>query len=283
MASSLAKRINRIQALISKLQSKTKKQEEVLGFIVYGSFSKASDHEPNEFSDVDLEIVVKDDAYAKYLENFRSWFEENFEPVLIETSVSHLNKILVTKDFVDLQLKITPFSDFDRIDKRELNYFPNGYDLAFDKTGILESKIKSSLEPTEEIPTEERISKFNTKFWYFVAGIPPYFEREEWWFAAAGYWAWLYVALCKLLRMCYGKNVEYNPMKHIEQVLPKAVLDQIQPLRNLETPKELKSKMKRLIEIYSKHIRMLYKKNSLAYDPSVENAVLARVAGFLEL
>jgi len=59
MNSRISKRLERIRKLIKSLRDKTYSQEEVLAFIVYGSFSETSDHEPTEYSDVDLEIVVK--------------------------------------------------------------------------------------------------------------------------------------------------------------------------------------------------------------------------------
>ena len=147
MGSNISERLERIRKLIKSLQDKTYSQGEVLAFIVYGSFSEASDHKPTEYSDVDLEIVVKDENCKDYLNNFRSWFESNFEPVLIETSVGYLEKIFVTNDFVDLQFHITPLSDFDRIENRAINYFPNGYTLSFDKTSLLDNKIKASIKP----------------------------------------------------------------------------------------------------------------------------------------
>ncbi|KKT97389.1 MAG: hypothetical protein UX00_C0011G0001, partial [Microgenomates group bacterium GW2011_GWB1_45_17] len=58
MGSNISERLERIRKLIKSLQDKTYSQGEVLAFIVYGSFSEASDHKPTEYSDVDLEIVV---------------------------------------------------------------------------------------------------------------------------------------------------------------------------------------------------------------------------------
>lgn len=281
MNSDISERIGRIQKLIKSLQDKTYSQEEVLAFIVYGSFSKASDHEPTEYSDVDLEIVVRDENYKDYLNNFRSWFESNFEPVLIETKVGHLEKIFVTNDFVDLQFHITPLSDFDRIEKRAINYFPNGYTLSFDKTDLLDNKIKASVKPKQQKTLQQKFDELNNAFWYFVLGIPPYFERKEYWFAAAGYWAWLYVALCKLLRMYYKKEVEYNPMKHIEQALNNDVVERIQPLRNLETVEQMKSKMNLLMDIFSEYSHKLVKEDALDYNPEIEVKVRKRVKPIL--
>ena len=281
MVTNISKRLGRIRKLIKSLQDKTYSQDEVLAFIVYGSFSESSGHEPTEYSDVDLEIVVKDKNYKDYLNNFRSWFESNFEPVLIETKVGHLEKIFVTNDFVDLQFHITPLSDFDRIEKRAISYFPSGYTLSFDKTRQLDSKINASIKPKQLKTLQQKFDELNSAFWYFVLGIPPYFERREYWFAAAGYWAWLYVALCKLLRMYYKKEVEYNPMKHIEQALNKDVVEKIQPLRNLETVDQMKHKMKLLMDIFSEYAHKLVKQEGLDYNPEIEEKVRNKVEPIL--
>ena len=281
MGSNISERLERIRKLIKSLQDKTYSQGEVLAFIVYGSFSEASDHKPTEYSDVDLEIVVKDENCKDYLNNFRSWFESNFEPVLIETSVGYLEKIFVTNDFVDLQFHITPLSDFDRIENRAINYFPNGYTLSFDKTSLLDNKIKASIKPKQQKTSQQKFDEINNAFWYFVLGIPPYFERKEYWFAAAGYWAWLYVALCKLLRVYYKKEVEYNPMKHIEQALDNDVIERIQPLRNLETVDEMKHKMNMLIDIFSEYTHKLVKQEALDYNPEIEEKVKNRIKSIL--
>ena len=281
MGSNISERLERIRKLIKSLQDKTYSQGEVLAFIVYGSFSEASDHKPTEYSDVDLEIVVKDENCKDYLNNFRSWFESNFEPVLIETSVGYLEKIFVTNDFVDLQFHITPLSDFDRIENRAINYFHNGYTLSFDKTSLLDNKIKASIKPKQQKTSQQKFDEINNAFWYFVLGIPPYFERKEYWFAAAGYWAWLYVALCKLLRVYYKKEVEYNPMKHIEQALDNDVIERIQPLRNLETVDEMKHKMNMLIDIFSEYTHKLIKQEALDYNPEIEEKVKNRIKSIL--
>ena len=281
MVTNISRRLSRIQKLIKSLQDKTYSQDEVLAFIVYGSFSESSDHKPTEYSDVDLEIVVKDENYKDYLNNFRNWFERRFESILIETSVGHLEKIFVTNDFVELQFHFTPLSDFDRIEKRVINYFPNGYTLSFDKTSRLDDKIKASIKPKQLKTLQQKFDELNSAFWYFVLGIPPYFERREYWFAAAGYWAWLYVALCKLLRMYYKKEVEYNPMKHIEQALNKDVVERIQPLRNLETVDQMKHKMKLLIDIFSEYAHKLVKQEGLDYNPEIEEKVRNKVAPIL--
>ena len=86
------KRITRVKKLIEDLRTKLEEQSEVLGVIIYGSFSENTPHQPTKHSDVDMEIVLKDEDYKKFLDNFRKWFETNFEPVLIETRVSALQK-----------------------------------------------------------------------------------------------------------------------------------------------------------------------------------------------
>jgi predicted nucleotidyltransferase len=276
MKQELKKRIERINSLIKKLKERLGQEDEVIAFIIYGSFSDSSDHQPTLYSDVDLEIVVKDEQYQEYLNNFKSWFEANFETVLIETSVSHLQKIFVTNDLVDLQFHISRFSDFDKLDKRELNYFPSGYSVYFDKSSQLNSKIKASLKPFEARKPQEEFDKLNNAFWYFILGTVPYIVRSEYWFAAAGYWAWLYVILCKLLRFYYKKEVEYNPMKHIEGALPKEVIEKIKPLRNLETKEDLMAKMQILIDVYSEYARKISKEHDLTYIEDVEKKVKQR-------
>ena len=54
MDSALEKRLTRIRNLIDRLAKKTKKDKSVIAFVVSGSFSEASDHEPTIYSDVDL-------------------------------------------------------------------------------------------------------------------------------------------------------------------------------------------------------------------------------------
>jgi predicted nucleotidyltransferase len=274
-------KISHARSLIENLEKELKKENAVLAFIVYGSYSDKNDHQPTGYSDVDLEIIVKDEAYKQFLKNFRSWFEEKFEPVLLETSVSHLNKIFLTKDFLDLQFYISKLSEFDNLEERELNYFPSGYTIHFDKTDTLDEKIKSSLQPFEELLLQVRFNKLNNAFWYFVQGTTPYLRRREYWFAAAGYWAWLYVILCKIIRIYYGKEVEDNPMKHIEQALPNEIIDKIQPLRNLETPDELKTKMQLLVDIYSEYAQKISKEHQLNYNTKLETEVREYIKQYL--
>jgi predicted nucleotidyltransferase len=277
----VSKRIERIQELIKSLQTKTFAQEEVLAFIVYGSFSESSDHKPTKFSDVDLEIVVKAENYNEYLNKFRSWFETNFETVLIETSVGHLEKIFVTQDFVDLQFHISQLSDFNNIEKREMNYFPNGYTLSFDKTGKLDVKIKASLKLKVKKTPQQRFDELNNAFWYFALGIPPFFERKEYWYAASCYWAWLYSNLCKLLRMYYKVESKSNPFKHIEEALNKDVIEQIQPLRNLETTDLMKQKMNFLMDLFTEYAHRIADENSLIYHPEIGEKVRRKIKPFL--
>ncbi len=278
---STQEKVNLATKLIDDLRQELEKEDAVVAFIVYGSYSDKSGHPPTEYSDVDLEIVVKDKTYEDFLKNFRDWFEKKFEPVLLETSVSHLNKILLTEDFLDLQFHISKLSDFEDIAKRELNYFPSGYTIFFDKSNSLEEKIKSSFKPTEEKTPQEKFDKLNNSFWYFVQGTSPYLKRKEYWFGAAGYWAWMYVILCKLLRMYYKKEVDYNPMKHIEMALDSEVIEKIQPLRNLETPKELKTKMQLLIEIYTEYAHKINKESNLNYDSKLETEVKEHIRQYL--
>lgn len=277
----LQTRIDRVEKLINDLKNNTEKQEKVIGFIVYGSYSEASDHKPTVYSDVDLEIIVRDEAYDKYLVNFRNWFETNFEPILIETSLNHLEKIFVTNDFLDLQIHITPLSEMDKIDKRELNYFPNGYTILFDKSNSIENKIRTSIKPKKKESFQRKFDKLNNRFWYFVQGISPLIERKEYWFGAASYWAWLYVNLCQLLRIYFRKEVEYNQLKHIEEVLEPNILEKIQSLRNLQTPQELKNKMKLLIEVYSEYVNKLTLEFNLKYDPKIEKSVKQQIKKYL--
>ena len=277
------KRVSRVRKLILGLREKLETIDEVLGLIIYGSFSENTPHQPSKYSDVDMEIVLKDKAYDSFLNNFRTWFETNFEPVLIETRVQALQKIFVTKDFVDLQFHISKLGDFDEINKRPMNYFPNGYTLYFDKTGLLQKKITISIKPAKEASRQQKFDRLNNGFWYFVQGTAPYIKKGQFWFGAAGYWAWLYVAFCKLLRMYYKKDVlENNPMKFIEKDLDSEVISRIQPLRNLETENDLKSKMQLLISLYSEYAKKISKRDNLTYDQNIEDIVKQHVSQYLE-
>lgn len=275
-------KINHAMKLIDELKKKLEKEDAVVSFIVYGSYSDKSDHPPTEYSDVDFEIVAKDDKYKKFLDNFRGWFENKFEPVLLETSVSHLNKIFLTEDFLDLQFYISRLSEFDSLEKRELDYFPSGYKILFDKSNSIEEKIQFSLKPAEEKTPQEKFDRLNNSFWYFVQGTSPYLKRKEYWFAASGYWFWLYMILCKLLRMYYKKEVDYNPMKHIEKALGAEVIERIQPLRNLQTPEELKTKMRMLTDIYTDYAHKISKELNLKYNTNLEARVKEYIKQYLE-
>jgi len=274
-------RITQIRNQISDLSSKLIQVDSVLSVIIYGSFSEASDHQPTKYSDVDLEIVVKDHDYNDFIENFRDYFEKNVDKILIETSVSYLQKVFVTYDFVDWQFHISKLSDFDNIDKREINYFPNGYRILFDKSCSIFKKIQDSTKPVSEIKLNDKLNRLNNAFWYFVQGTSPFIKRKEYWFAAAGYWAWLFNCLCKLLRIYYDKEVEYNSMKHIETALPTEIINKIKPLRNLEKPRDLKDKMNLIIKIFSEYIKMTYDKNDIKYDSEVENLVRKQIKKYL--
>ncbi|MBU1256060.1 aminoglycoside 6-adenylyltransferase, partial [Patescibacteria group bacterium] len=207
--------------------------------------------------------------------------EKELEPILIDTSVSHLQKIFVTNDFINLEFHISIASDFDHIDKRDLNYFPNGYSILFDKSGLLNNKIVNSIQPSQDISQQEKFDKLNNSFWFFVQSTAPFIERGEYWFAAAGYWVWMYVKLCTLLRMYSNTEVSYNPMKHIEEILNPEIITEIQPLRNLENPSDLKNKMRLLINIYSKYAKKTANLNSLTYTSKQENKVKEYVNKYL--
>lgn len=277
------KRIGRIRSLLDGLNQKLEENSDVVAFFVYGSFSDKTDHEPTEYSDVDLEIVTTDKSYKEFIANFKTWFETNFETILIETHVAHLQKVLVTNDFITLEFHISHLSEFDEIDKRLINYFPNGYTLKFDKSNSLEDKIKKSIHPYQDKSLQQRLDELNSSFWFFIQGTSPYIERKEFWFGAAGYWAWLFGILCKVLRMYYDKEVaQNNPMKHIEQDLSEEIIQRIQPLRNLETPQDLKEKMKLLIEIYSEYVHKISQKENLTYDDHIENTVKKYVKQYLD-
>lgn len=276
-------RVSRVKNLISGLKFKLEALDEVVGLIIYGSFSENTPHQPTKHSDVDMEIVLNDKAYEEFINNFRGWFETNFEPVLIETKVSTLQKIFVTRDFVDLQFHISKLSDFDEIDKRLMNYFPNGYTIYFDKTNSLQIKIDTSVKPGKEITRQQKFDRLNNGFWYFIQGTAPYVEKGQFWFGAAGYWAWMYVALCKLLRMYYKKDVlENNPMKFLERDLDPEIISRIQPLRNLETPDDLKSKMQLLILLYSEFAKKISESDHLIYDQNIEDLVKQHVGQYLK-
>ena len=277
------KRITRVKKLNEDLRTKLEEQSEVLGVIIYGSFSENTPHQPTKHSDVDMEIVLKDEDYKKFLDNFRKWFETNFEPVLIETRVSALQKIFVTKDFVDLQFHVSKLSEFDEIDKRVMNYFHNGFTIYFDKTNSLQQKIDESIKPASEISLQQKFDKLNNGFWYFVQGTSAYIEKGQFWFGASGYWAWIYVALCKLLRIYYKKDVlENNPMKFLEKDLSPEIISRIQPLRNLETIDDLKDKMKLVVSIYSEFAQKIAKEENLNYDQNIENSVKEYISQYIE-
>jgi hypothetical protein len=275
-------RVSSIKDQIKKFSDKLNELDEVLSLIVYGSFSEASDHLPTKYSDVDLEIVVEDASFDNFIQNFKPLFEQNAGKVLIDTSVSHLQKIYVTYDFVDWQFHISRISDFDNIDKREMNYFPNGYTIVFDKSDSISNRIQNSIKPDIEVKIEDKLNKLNNAFWYFVQGTSPFIERGEHWFAAAGYWAWLFNSLCTLLRIHYEKEVKYNPMKHIETALPNEVIKRIEPLRNLEKQQDLKDKMNLIIDVFSEYIKLTYDKNTVVYDFEIENLVKKQVRQYLD-
>ena len=182
---------------------------------------------------------------------------------------------------MDWQFHISKFSDLDNIDDREINYFINSYDVIFDKTGSVVNKIEDSVKPISEIDIYDKLNKLNNSFWYFVQGTAPFIKRREYWFAAAGYWAWLFIYLCKLLRIYYDKEVQYNPMKHIETALPKDIIHRIEPLRNLEKDKDLKEKMNLIIQIYSEYIKKVYTKNKIKYNTEIENLVRKQIKQYL--
>ena len=52
-------KVEKIKKYLLKMNKLLEKEDSVLAFIIYGSYSTKSDHQPTELSDVDLEIVVK--------------------------------------------------------------------------------------------------------------------------------------------------------------------------------------------------------------------------------
>lgn len=151
---------------IDDLSSLFRKDAEVKALVLTGSLANGS-VEPDEWSDVDLKIVLSRPALGRYYSS-SDWLE-SFGEVLAEDRVEHgCTKTLrvCLRPFRRLDLTFVPEPDLEDAGNWEYNPFPGPYTVVWSRIPELERHIADIPPPAFQDGGEGELDRIQEEFWF---------------------------------------------------------------------------------------------------------------------
>jgi len=234
--------------------------------ILYGSHASGA---ADEWSDLDLGVVVADDAHDDFIAGREAFVRQLGEPLFIEDFDIPGMLFFILADGTEAELFIDRASDFGE---------PHGpWRALLDKTGALENaKPRSDPDPAQQ---REALRRQIVWFWHDLSHFITAVGRGQLW--------WAYGQLEVLRRICANlarlrhdfndEEVGDDPWFKLDKALPDEALA---PLRLTYVPLERAAMLaaaRAVIDFYRQLAAPLAEEHGIAYPAELERLMLTRL------
>jgi len=211
------------EAVIEQLVGSCVADDRVAAVFLGGSLARG---EADEYSDVDLCVIVRDEAYADVIAGRDAFVRTIGDPLFLEDFGNDHMAFAILAGGTELELHFFRAHDLDVIR-------PGPHRVLLDKDGILAGVTFASPEP-ERAAQVERLREILFWFWHDVGHFTTAIGRGQLWWAA-GQLEQLRGCCVNLVRIEQGGPAEDEPYWKLDREIATESLD---PLRSTFVPME---------------------------------------------
>lgn len=254
------------QAVLDRFRSACRADPRILAAILYGSHARGT---ADEWSDLDLGLVIVDDAYDDFVAGREAFLRRLGQPLFIEDFASKGVVFFILADGTEGELSYDRASDFIE------PYGP--WRPLLDKTGAL---AKARPHPTPEPAAQtEMLRQQILWFWHDVSHFTTAMGRGQLWWAS-GQLDVLRRTCANLARLRHDLSddeVGDDPWFKLDKVLPDEV---VAPLRETFAPLERAAMLdaaRAAIRFYRERAVTLAEENGIDYPAELDRLMCARM------
>jgi predicted nucleotidyltransferase len=254
------------KALLGRFVSACQADERVLAAFLGGSFASGK---ADQFSDLDIYIITKDEAYDAFFADRQTFMRKLGEPVFLEDfNQFGFDMILFTyADGVEGELALGRETNF-------LHIHGGPYEVLLDKKGILEGVSFPMFVPEfEPLPVLDHTLKW---FWEDLSRFITAMQRGRIW-SAYGYLEQMRVKCLDLLRLKHDFTVQPEGYFGAQRVVPDAELTSLKATFSVPEPEPLVTAALNLLQVYRQVARPLAAQHQLVYPDGLDRVLSARL------
>ena len=256
--------LDRQKHVIESFAAVCERDARIVAAFVGGSFATGR---ADAFSDVDLYVIVRTDAYDRFLAGHREFFKRFVVPVFLE----HFDGfefdmfVFILEDGVQGELGIARPDHF-------MHIHGGPFEALVDKEGLLEGAAFPRQGPTEE-QQRETLRETLHWFWRDVSLYGVAMARRRLW-TAAGYLASMRRRCIDLARLEADFGAWANGYEKLEEAIKREVLADLERSFPVFDGGAMAEAVDCLIAFYRRVAPELARKHGVDYPLSLEEAVL---------
>lgn len=200
----MGQKIMKIYNAIYAISNSIKEDNLCEAIILKGSIGRGDD---DEYSDVDMYAIVKEENYDKFLNNREKYLRAYNDIIYTtENNFGILQMLAIFKDGIHVDFYVTTYEKLPHNDPIRVYYDPN--------------KLFTNYKVESNIMTKEQLAKnFEDALYYLVEANSAYCRKNYPWTAHIMNATLSCTAV--LLRYLYDKEFAYLGLKKINQIIPK--------------------------------------------------------------
>jgi predicted nucleotidyltransferase len=223
----------------------------------------------DEWSDLDIYLIVEDEAYDDFFAGRHDFVRKLGDPVLLEDfNAFGFDMVLFTfEDGAEGELALARESRFEHI-------HGGPHEVLVDKKGVLEGKMFALYRPAEEDQRRE-VRDLIYSFWesasYFIKAM----NRGQLW-TAYGSLDEMRMKCLKLARLQRDFNTEQTAYSKVQDVLPEEELAELAPTCCTLEAEAMREAASVLVRFYKRVAPAMSAEHGIAYPDGLERVVMAR-------
>jgi hypothetical protein len=256
------------QAILQRLIATCERDDRVVAAFLGGSLASGK---ADEWSDVDVYVVTRDDAFDGFAAGLRAFVEDLGTPIFLEDFGLRQTVFFVFEDGTEGELGCGSESNL-------LDIHKGPYKVLLDKSGILGGVVFKGHQPTREEQVEA-LRRQIFGFWHDLSHFVTAMGRGQIWWARGQLEALRRscVNLVRLQTSFADAEVGDEPYFKVEQVVPVGELAPLETTFNSVDAGSLLPSALQTVAFYRQLAPRLAAEHSLSYPSDLERVMLDRL------
>ena len=254
--------------IISKLKEDISKKPYVIGLVLVGSYVREKVYSANEYSDMEVYIMVEDRSVSK-VEKDLVEITKKLGKIIFHYKNRWAGFSVVFDNLFRLELPVVKQSDIINVFSRPT---AQPIKILIDKTN---GELKKALDTrSKEIDIESLFQETFLDFWYMAVLAVQYFKKGEYWNARHAQEVVLVPALIKLFEILDNKEallLETN--KRIEQFLSEERLNVLKKISSVYNSDNIKDVLKISMGEFASVCNKIKEKYGYKYEEDIVDKV----------
>lgn len=254
--------VEQVQASIARFTEVCRDDARIVAAFLGGSWAR---DEADAWSDLDLGVIVTDEAYEEFVAECGDFLARLGEPLFLEHFGRPYNVFFILSDGTEGELSIGRSGDF-------LHIHGGPYRMLLDKQDVL-AGVAFPWETVDPEEQREELRRLVTWFWHDLSHFVTAIGREQLWWAQ-GQLESLRRSCVDLLRLQADFSASLESYDKLDKVVPPAALE---PLRDTVVPLDraaLVNAAGKLVSLFQQLARPLANTHDVTYPERLADLML---------